>query len=191
MKPKLIIAGCCLLLSLTVVARPEPAPTASRENQFLAMLEVLQQDPAPGQTFRIPESDLNEFITAEVARHRVSAVESAVVRLLDGFFIAELVIDTEQLEFEDSMTGALLQNMLRGKQALKLEGVFAGKEGMGRYETRRAWLNGVTLPPNLVDTILRTVGKRQDPPFDPTQPFPLPAGIQSITLTVGEVELTT
>jgi hypothetical protein len=190
-KLKLMILGWFLLLPLAGLAQTASETAEAPENRFLAMLRVLQEDPAPGKTFRIPESDLNAFVTEEVARHRVSAVEKVVVLLLDGHFSAELLVDTEQLEFEDSMTGALLQSMLKGKQTLKLEGVVSGAGGTGRYETRRAWLNGVALPASLVDTILKTIGKRQDPPFDPTRPFNLPSGIQDITLYPGEVEVKT
>ena len=99
----------------------------------------------------------------------------------DGSFITFLTIDFDQVEVKgDSMSAQLFKIFLRGKQTIEVEGRLKTEKGRGTYQVERATLNGMPLPASLVNAILSTVGRRQDPPFDPTEPFDLPYGVQTI-----------
>jgi hypothetical protein len=159
------------------------------ENSVAVFLRGLEDGLEPGESYRVTEADLNRFMLEEIERQRVAAVESITVKLLPGRFQADLAVDLDQLEKGENNSAALFQSMFRGVQKLALEGKVEATEGVATYETIRASLNGVPIPASVVDLLLKSVGKKQEPPFDPTEPFPLPRGIDSIRLVSGAAEI--
>ncbi|MFZ0427079.1 MAG: hypothetical protein WAO20_03100 [Acidobacteriota bacterium] len=158
-------------------------------NAVVEFLQAVHNGVKPGQTFLIPESDLNAFIRQQIEQARVAAVESVSVKLSAGTFDARIVVDGDKLQLEQGV-GSVLKSMFTGKQVLEVEGSVRGEAGMVHYTTQSASLNGIPLPASVVDLILSSIGKEQQPPFDPSQPFPLPQGIKTLTVEPGAVRLT-
>jgi hypothetical protein len=42
-----------------------------------------------------------------------------------------------------------------------------------------------------VNSILSSVGRQQDPPFDPSEPFDIPYGIKTIRVQQGKIRIDT
>ncbi len=175
-----------MVLALGVGSPPSLFPLTGGLLEFLRALETGIQ---PGDQFRVTESELNAFIRTEVDTNRVTAVRSVAVRVLDGRFQADIEVDMDQVELGDSAGATVFRSLLSGRQRLALEGSVEGKDGVARYETRSASINGIPLPAGLVDLLLKQLGAKQDPPFDPTGPIPLPRGLKTIRLVPGTVEL--
>ena len=154
-------------------------------------LGLLQESVGQGNSYIIREADLNAFLKAEVSRQAPPAIKALTVELGEGLFTTKLSVDMDALNLSgQGTTAALLGSLLSGVQELVVVGAVAAKQGKGGYSTHEAALNGVTLPATLVDLLLSTIGQRLKPPFDPTEPFRLPNGIQSIEIFKGRLELT-
>ncbi|HUG43873.1 MAG TPA: hypothetical protein VMN76_06490 [Acidobacteriota bacterium] len=138
--------------------------------------------------FEVREPDLNAFLRRQMELERASAVDEIHVTLLNGSFRSDLTVDMDQVEIEDpSLTSSLFLSLFKGRQKLRLEGKLSVRNGTGTYRTENAWLNGVPLPAPVVDSLIRILGNKQDPPFDPTRPFPMPFGIQFVRFESGLV----
>ena len=177
------LAGWLLLAMLC------PLRAENRQNAVVEFLQAVQNGVQPGQTFVIPQSDLNAFIQQQIAQSRVAAVKSVSVTLSEGTFDSTVVVDFDKLQAQQGVS-SVIKSMFQGEQVLKLEGSVSGKDGLVQYETESASVNGIPLPASVVDMLLSSIGKEQQPPFDPTKPFPLPQGIKTLTVEPGAVRLT-
>jgi hypothetical protein len=134
-----------------------------------------------GRTYVLAESDLNAFLKAKLKERGRRDVESLVVKMSQTTFVTSLTIDFDYDEMRSDSVGAkIFKALLSGKQTIEVEGRLTTEKGKGTYTVERANMNGIPLPPPLVNSILSALGRRQDPPFDPTEPFDLPYGIQTI-----------
>jgi len=174
----------CIFVATTLFLRAQDS-----ENSVVLFLRGLEDGLEPGESYRVTEADLNQFMLEEIERQRVAAVEAISVKLLPGRFQADLAVDMDQLELEKSGSMNVIKSMFRGTQKLALEGKVEASKGIATYETITASLNGVPIPATVVDLLLKSVGEKQEPPFDPTEPFPLPRGIDSVRLMSGAAEV--
>ncbi len=180
---KLYLAGWLLIFAWA------PLWAQNQQNAVVEFLQAAQKGVEPGQTFTIPESDLNAFIRQQIEQARVAAVESIAVTLSTGTFDSTVVVDFDKLETEETV-GSMVKSMFKGKQTLQLVGSVYGKAGLVHYETESASMNGIPLPASVVDMLLSSIGKKQQPPFDPTEPFPLPKGVKTLVVEPGKVVMT-
>lgn len=180
---RIYLAGWLLAVALA------PVLAQSQQNSVVEFLQAVRKGVEPGQTFTISEADLLSFIRQQIEQSRINAVESVSVKLAAGTFDATIVIDGDKLQLEEGI-GSVVKSMFKGKQVLELKGSVHSENGMVYYETESAALNSIPLPGSVVDMLLSSIGKEQQPPFDPTEPFPLPRGIKTLTLEPGRIVLT-
>jgi predicted transcriptional regulator len=99
-------------------------------------------------------------------------------------------IDFDKLEFKSTQfISSLIRAMLSGKHVLAMEGNLIAESGMAYFELEQARFDAVSLPNFLVSEIITTVGKRQDPPFDPMAPTAMPFRIQRVDLHTGHITI--
>ena len=184
-------------ISLTAQSRPQAETTSDPGvEKVTRMLEELEHNDKAGtvesRTYELTEAELNAYLMAQLRQQGQQAVESLSVTLKEGTFLTSIEVDTDQLELEgDPLTLGLLRLLLRGKQTLEIEGALEAENGMGTYLVHEARLGGFPIPADLVNTLLSSVAQKQNPPFDPTEPFPMPFSIESVTFHPGRVILRT
>jgi hypothetical protein len=101
-------------------------------------------------------------------------------------------VNVDEIEFPvDDVTTGYLRLLLKGIQTLEIEGTLEAENGMATYRVQEARLSGIPIPARLVNNLLSSLGKKNDPPFDPSQPFEMPYGIQSFTFQPGTVIMRT
>ncbi|RPJ84124.1 MAG: hypothetical protein EHM18_12400 [Acidobacteria bacterium] len=190
-----LIAIAALALGQAPSSPPatSPDPAVERVEKMLEDLEAREQvQDKEKRTYILTEPDLNAFLAAKIKERPRKDVESLRVEMKDGLFTTFIKIDFDEVEIKgDSMTASLLKALLRGTQTIEVDGRLQTENGKGTYLVERATLNGMPLPASLVNSILSSVGKRQDPPFDPTEQFDLPYGVKTITVTPGKATLET
>jgi len=190
-----LIAIAALALGQTPSSPPatSPDPAVERVEKMLEELEAREQaQDKEKRTYILTEPDLNAFLAAKIKERPRKDVESLRVEMKDALFTTFIKIDFDEVEIKgDSMTASLLKALLRGTQTIEVDGRLQTENGKGTYLVERATLNGMPLPASLVNSILSSVGKRQDPPFDPTEQFDLPYGVKTITVTLGKATLET
>ena len=190
-----LIAVAAAALGQTPSSPPagSPDPAAERVEKMLDELEAREsaQDKEK-RTYILTESDLNAFLAAKIKERPRKDVESLRIEMKEEFFTTFLRVDMDQVDPKgDSMTKSLLKALFHGKQTIEFDGRLKTDNGKGTYEVERATLNGMPLPPSLVNSILSAVGRQQDPPFDPMEPFDLPYAIKTVKVSPGKATLET
>ncbi len=151
-----------------------------------------EQGMVPNKTYQVTEEELNAYLSAKLHQQHQKAVESIALLLKEGTFLTRVEVNVDELQFpvDDVMTG-YLKLLLKGIQTLEVEGTLETENGMATYRVQKARLSGISLPAPWVNSLLSSLGKRNKPPFDPTEPFDMPYGIQSFTFQPGTVIMRT
>jgi len=171
-----------------------PEAAAQRVETVFAELESREKaNDRQARTYVLAESDLNAYLASEIRKRERKDVEHLSVKMKDeNRFLTSLTVNLDQVDIKtDSMTRKLFRALLRGTQTIEMDGKLTTDKGKGTYEVESATMNGLPLPATLVNEIIAAVGKQQDPPFDPTEPFELPYKIQSITVSSGKTTIKT
>ncbi len=190
-----LIAIAALALGQAPESQPavSPDPAAERVEKMLDELEAREKaQDKEKRTYILTESDLNAFLAAKIKERPRKDVESLRIEMKEAIFTTFLKVNFDEVDIKgDSVTKSLLKALLRGTQTIEFDGRLKTEDGKGTYEVERATLNGMPLPPSLVNSILSAVGRRQDPPFDPMEPFDLPYGIKTVKVSPGKATLET
>lgn len=157
-------------------------PRAEKVEQVFAEIESNHQNgDKTSRTYRLTDTELNAYLQAQLREQEQPGVEQFSVSLVRGGFVTLAKVDTNELSLpQDSASALLLYTLFSGKQTLEAEGDFQARNGKGVYRVRWAKLNGRSIPPSIANGLLSSMGKKQEPPFDPTEPFEMPWGIDSV-----------
>lgn len=184
-------------LSLTAESKPQAGqardPGVAKVTRILEELrENDEQGTVPNKTYQVTEEELNAYLSAQLHQQHQKAVESIVLLLKEGTFLTRVEVNVDELQFpvDDVMTG-YLRLLLKGIQTLEIEGTLEAEKGLATYRVQEARLSGIPIPARLVNYLMSSLGKKNNPPFDPTQPFEMPYGIQSFTFQPGNVIMET
>ena len=181
----------------TAESRPQPGqandPGVAKVTGILEELRKNdEQGTVPNRTYQVTEEELNAYLSAQLHQQHQKAVESIVLLLKEGTFLTRVEVNVDELQFPvDDVTTAYLRLLLKGIQTLEIEGKLEAENGLATYRVQEARLSGIPIPARLVNNLLSSLGKKNDPPFDPTQPFEMPYGIQSFTFQPGKVMMET
>lgn len=163
-------------------------PDGSKVEEVLWQLESGQA----GQTYVLYEGDLNAFLKSQLEERQRNGIRDLSIRLSEGTITTYLKVNMDELELNgESVSLGFFKALLEGTQRLEVEGKLVAEDGIGTFTAERARLNDIPIPGSLVNRILSAVGRRQEPPFDPTQPFQMPYGIQRVTVEPGKVTIFT
>jgi len=151
-----------------------------------------QQSAVPNRSYEVTEKELNAYLSAQLYQQDQKAVESIALLIKEGTFLTRIEVNTDELQVKgDDVTLGYLRLLLRGTQTLEVEGKLQAADGLASYLVQEARLSGISLPAPWVNSLLSSLGKRNNPPFDPTEPFEMPYGIQSVTFHPGKVLMET
>jgi hypothetical protein len=183
-------------LCLPAESRPQDQASDPGVAKITRILEELkdndQQSTVPNRTYEVTEKELNAYLTAQLYQQDQKAVESIDLLLKEGTFLTRVEVNADELQVKgDDVTIGYLKLLLRGTQTLEVEGKLQAADGLASYLVQEARLSGITLPAPWVNSLLSSLGKRNNPPFDPTEPFEMPYGIQSVTFQPGKVMMET
>ena len=194
------ILGLLLIVGwpgFTAESRPQPGqandPGVAKVTRILEELrENDEQGTVPNRTYELTEKELNAYLSAQLYQQHQKAVESIVLLLKEGTFLTRVEVNVDELQFPgNDVTTAFLRLLLKGIQTLEIEGTLEAENGLATYRVQEARLSGILIPTRLVNSLLSSLGKKNHPPFDPTQPFEMPYGIQSFTFQPGKVMMET
>ena len=193
------LLGVSTLVCMGFTAGNSPDPLQIYDSGAEKVRQVLgglngnsQMGHPPRRTYRLSQAEINAYLLDELRQQEKSVVESVSVLFRDGEFVTMIGFDPERLQLgEDTMARGLLGLLFEGTQTLEIEGQLRVNNGSGRYQIERVRFSGLALPIELVNEILISLGKGQDPPFDPTSSFPMPYGIRSVIFSPGQVIIET
>ncbi len=191
------ILGLFLIVGWPGLSRPQGGqasdPGVAKVTRILEELrENDERDTVPNRTYQVTEEELNAYLSVQLDQQHQKAVESIALLLKEGTFLTRVEVNVDELQFPvDDVTTAYLRLLLKGIQTLEIEGKLEAENGLATYRVQEARLSGIPIPARLVNNLLSSLGKKNDPPFDPTQPFEMPYGIQSFTFQPGKVMMET
>jgi hypothetical protein len=177
----------CLSIAVAILSLGFSSNATGEAERAEKIFIELLTNPEKGQSHTLREEDLNAYISRELDRQPLRGIRELTVKLNEGTFTTDATVDFEDVELSGYLE--YIENLIEGPQRLTLEGVLEISEGVGTYRTEGAWLNGIPLPASIVDTLLSTLGRRQTPPFDPTEPFEAPFGISRLEIKSGSAIL--
>ena len=180
--------------SLSLTAQPASSAGAAGEvERVLGELVINSvREEVPKRVYRLSETDLNSYLTTKLEKADRKGLESISVRLKQGSFVTVVTVNMDQVQFKDqSLTASLLSVLLRGAHTLEVEGHLQVQEGIGKYQVQQASLDGIALPASVMAMVVSTLGRQQDPPFDLSEPFPMPYGISTVDVQPGQLTIET
>ncbi len=189
-----------LALVVTVVGSPsltaQPASSAGAAGEVERVLGELVinsvREEVPKRVYRLSETDLNSYLTTKLEKADRKGLESISVRLKQGSFVTVVTVNMDEVQFkEQSLTASLLSGLLRGAHTLEVEGQLQVQEGVGKYQVHQASLDGIALPASVMEMVVSTLGRQQDPPLDLAEPFPMPYGISTVDVQPGQLTIET
>ena len=189
-----------LALVFTVVGSPsltaQPASSAGAAGEVERVLGELVinsvREEVPKRVYRLSETDLNSYLTTKLEKADRKGLESISVRLKQGSFVTVVTVNMDEVQFkEQSLTASLLSGLLRGAHTLEVEGQLQVQEGVGKYQVHQASLDGIALPVSVMEMVVSTLGRQQDPPLDLAEPFPMPYGISTVDVQPGQLTIET
>lgn len=184
-------------LYLTAESRPQGEqvgdPGVAKVERILEELKNNdQQGAVPDRSYEVTQQELNAYLSAQLYQQDQKAVESIALLIKDGTFLTRVEVNADELHVQgDDTTMGYLRILLRGTQTLEVEGKLQAQDGVASYLVQEARLSGISLPAPWVNSLLSSLGKRNDPPFDPTKPFPMPYGVRSVTFQPGKMMMET
>jgi len=184
MKP-ICRATCAFSLLLLLGFYQAPTGQAERAEQIF---KELSKSSETGREHTLLEEDLNAYIARELSQQSLRGIEEFRVKLNQGTFTSFLRVNLDEVEVSGYLQ--YLGSLTEGPQRLTVEGRLQVRDGIGTYKTESAWLNDIPLPASLVDVLLSSLGRQQEPPFDPTEPFDAPYGITHLEIEPGKAVLT-
>lgn len=160
---------------------------AARVQSVIDELVAREHDATAPRRYQISEDELNAYLIRKLRERPPRGVEDVKVQLREGSFLTRLEVDLDKVQIPEGAGSSLLLAFLSGRQNLEILGRLQGEGGRATYTIEEARLNSYSLPVSIVRSILRSAAKKQDPPFDPTEPFNLPYGIQRLEVRTGKV----
>ncbi len=135
---------------------------------------------------RLTENELNSYLAIVLSPNYHPCLKSIQLKFDEGRLQAAARIDFDRLELGNSpLVSGLARKMLSGVHELKVSGSLISSSGKASFKLGEASFDGVALPNVLVTEIISAVGRKQNPPFDPMQPSPLPYHIQKVDVHTG------
>jgi hypothetical protein len=181
--------------ALASASSPSKPMADARAQKVDRIFNEIEEDHAngrgSGKTYLLAEDELNAYLTEKLREQERKDVEKITIRLQHKSFTTHIQVNMDEVQVKDTMTANLFKALFRGRQKIEVDGELKTNDGQGTYEVQRARVNDVGVPAIVVNTILSSVGRQQDPPFDPTEPFDIPYGIKTIRIQQGKVRIDT
>ena len=206
MQQSLKLLGSILLLGVLAPGVPSalslPAqsqdtgvdPGVEKVEEVLRDLQENEKSEEPqSKTYTLAESDLNAYLEAQLKKNEHKGVDALAVRLKQhDNLITTLDLNMDELELGQQDFAVLLFLKIAGSHPkVEIAGELIVEDGVGTYQVKTMLFNGFTVPPALVQTVLTSVSRSHEPPFDPSQPFEMPLRIKTLKIEPGKVTIYT
>lgn len=163
-------------------------PEAQRCRRKLEKLEAFEakRKPHQSQSTHFSENEINSFLAIELSPRYHPCLKSLTLAFREDYLKATAKIDMDQAgSTASTMLPKFMGFIFPGIHVLSAEGRLVTKDGKAHFKLERSFWDNQSLPKPLVEMIISTVGRKQNPPFDPLQPSQMPYGIDRVELHDG------
>jgi hypothetical protein len=132
-----------------------------------------------GRTVEVTEPELESYVLYGMKDEIPARVETIDVQLTEGAVAAET-----RLTFPADATGnVLVDAFVSGTHTFFLKGKLAAAAGRGKFDLVEAKVDGIPVPNILVETLVSKYVTPKYPQVDLSEPFPMPWGMESLSIT--------
>ena len=140
------------------------------------------------QTTRFSDAEWNSYLAFVLKPNYHPSLKDIRLKFEEGRLQAAATIDFDSLNLSSTKSvNSLIRSMLSGVHLLTAWGRLISDAGKANFRLEEARFDTITLPNVLVVEILSAVGRKQNPPFDPTQPNDLPYHILKVEVHAGYI----
>jgi hypothetical protein len=140
------------------------------------------------QTTQFTDTEWNSYLGITLKPNYHPCLREIRLKFEEGRLQAVSTIDFDSLNFNSTNSiSSLLKAMLSGVHTMTIHGRLNSDAGKANFQLEEARFDSITLPNLLVTEIIGAVGRRQNPPFDPTQPNNLPYHILKVEVHAGYI----
>jgi hypothetical protein len=182
--------------TLSIPAQKEPTylskAYAAEYSKKIEQIEDFASNHEKGKTqnTRLTEEEINAYLDLNIKSDYKSCLERLHIAfnqdILDGY--AKIDFTCVKEKSGDSLP-VLMTRMFSGTHVLSIQGRIHSARGEGRFELEQARFDDIGLPGFLVEQAISSICRRQDPPFDPMDSYPLPYNIEKITIHPGYIQI--
>lgn len=140
------------------------------------------------KTTRFSEEEVNSYISLDLSSQFHPSLKSLVLKFDEDMLQGIAAVDFDQLRSSSAqLLTKLVSTMFSGTHTITVRGQLLSKNGKAHYQVEKAYFDDKEVPKALVEQIIATVGKRQNPPFNPLQPSELPYEIRRAVVHPGQI----
>ena len=188
-----LVAVSAILALRLFSAEPVSAQNAASERTskvLQAKIDAIQAAEKAGnqtgRTVEVTEPELESYVLYGLKDEIPARVETIDVQLTEGAVAAET-----RLTFPAGATGnVLVDAFVSGTHTFFLKGKLAASAGRGRFELVEVKVDGIPVPNILVETLVTKYVTPKYPQVDLSEPFPMPWGMESLTITPRKATVT-
>jgi hypothetical protein len=130
------------------------------------------------QTVEVSEPELESYVLYGMKDDIPARVESIDVQLTEGHVAADA-----RLTFPPDATGnVLVDAFVSGTHTFFLKGKLSAVAKRGRFELAEVKVDGIPVPNILIETLVAKYVKPKYPHVDLSEPFPMPWGMESLSI---------
>ena len=189
----LTVAALFVLLR-TLAARPVSAQTGTSveaaailESKIEAIrkAEKTNNSTRPAKTVEVSEVELESYVLDGLRDDIPARVDSIDVQLTDGAVAA----DTKMTFGPESTGNPMVDVLIAGTHTLFIKGKLAATATVGKFELEEVKVDGIPVPTVLIETLIARYVKPKYPEVDLKEPFTMPWGIETLTITHGKTTI--
>ena len=137
------------------------------------------------QTVEVSEVELESYVLYSMRDVIPAKVDSIDVQLTPGVVAA----DTKLTFPSDSTGNPFVDVVVAGTHTFYLKGKLAASDKRGRFELQEVKVDGIPVPLVLIETLVDKYVKPKYPEVDLKEPFPMPWGMESLSITTGKATI--
>jgi hypothetical protein len=164
--------------------QPVPSERAAQELQTKIdrIRSAEKTNRSAGRQTEVSEHELESYVVFLLKDEIPARIEFFDVQLTPGAVAADI-----RLTFASNSTGnPVVDALIAGTHSLFLKGRLQAADSRGKFDLEEVRLDGIPVPTILIESLIARYVKPEYPEVDLNQPFPMPWGMESLSISDGK-----
>jgi hypothetical protein len=192
MRPTRLLAIAAALAAMGATAVPvvpraalfqAAAPSQHAAQELQAKIDRIKKaEKVPGtRQVEVSEIELESYVLFVLKEDIPGRLETFDVQLTPGAVAA----DTRMTFAADSTGNPVIDVFIAGTHTLFVKGRLRAINGVGKFDLDEVRLDGIPVPTILIESLIARYVKPKYPEVDLNEPFPMPWGMESLSIAAG------
>jgi len=140
------------------------------------------------QMTRFSEEEINSYLAVDLSSKYHPCLKSLLMTFEESRMQGVATIDFDRLGTTSTrFLPKIVSLLFSGTHTITARGQLLSKNGKANFQLEQARFDNSSLPKSLVEEIITSVGRKQNPPFDPLQPSEMPYKIEKVDVHRGYI----